>query len=104
MTPRELYRHPKVRLGFWIGLVLLAAVPLYYVREMLALLVLFAAFFAVVVTVALALYLVNYIGQAGLTKGESYVRSVARVGLRGLGTVGAFSKKPFRRQHSETAP
>ncbi|MGO9639956.1 MAG: hypothetical protein ACLP1Y_01445 [Candidatus Acidiferrales bacterium] len=104
MTTRELYRHPKVRLGFWIGLVLLAAVPLYYVREMLALLVLFAVFFAVVTTVALALYLVNYIGQAGLTKGEPYVRSVARASRRGLGFVGEFSKKPFRRQHSETAP
>jgi len=104
MSLRELYRNQKVRVGFWIGVVALIALQLYYVREMLALLILFAAFFVVAMIIVLALYLVNYVGQSSLEKAEPYARSVARASRRGLGFVGEVSRKPFRRQHSETAP
>lgn len=104
MTPREMYRNRKVRRAFWIGVIALVALQLYYVREMLALLILFAVFFAVATGIVLALYLVNRAGQYSLSKAEPYAVSAARAGRRGLGFVGEVSKKPFRRQHSETAP
>jgi len=104
MTARQMYRNPKVRRSFWIAVVVVVALQLYYVQELLALLILFAAFFAVATVLVLALYLVNHAGQVSLTKVEPYAVSVARAGRRGLGFVGEFSKKPFRRQHSETAP
>jgi len=104
MTPREIYRNRKVRVTFWIAVIALVALQLYYVREMLALLILFAAFFAVATAIVLALYLVNRAGQFSLSKAEPYAISAARAGRRGLGFVGEVSRKPFRRQHSETAP
>jgi hypothetical protein len=93
-----------VRVTFWIAVIALVALQLYYVREMLALLILFAAFFAVATAIVLALYLVNRAGQFSLSKAEPYAISAARAGRRGLGFVGEVSRKPFRRQHSETAP
>jgi purine-cytosine permease-like protein len=104
MTTREIYRNPKVRRWFWVGVIALVALQLYYVREMLALLILFAAFFAVATAIVLALYLVNRAGQFSLSKVEPYAVSAARAGRRGLGFVGEVSRRPFRRQHSETAP
>jgi len=104
MTARQMYRNPKVRRLFWIAVVAGVALQLYYVQELLALLILFAAFFAVATVLVLALYLVNHAGQFSLAKMEPYAVSVARAGRRGLGFLGEFSKKPFRRQHSETGP
>ncbi|MGO9641745.1 MAG: hypothetical protein ACLP1Y_10630 [Candidatus Acidiferrales bacterium] len=104
MTSRKLYRNPNVRLGLWIGLVLLVAVPVYYVRQMLALLLIFAAFFFVATGIVFALYLISHAGQLSLAKAEPYALSAARAGRRGLGFVGDFSRKQFRRQNSETAP
>jgi len=104
MTPREIYQNRKVRLWFWVGVIALVALQLYYVREMLALLILFAVFFAIVTGLVLLLYLINRAGQFSLSKAEPYAVSAARAGRRGLGFVGEVSRKSFRRQHSETAP
>jgi len=104
ITPREIYQNRKVRLWFWISVTALVGLQLYYVREMLALLILFAVFFAIVTGLVLLLYLINRAGQFSLSKAEPYAVSAARAGRRGLGFVGEVSRKSFRRQHSETAP
>lgn len=104
MTSLERYRNPRVQLGFWIGAIALAALQLYFVRQMLALLVIFAAFFFVAAGIVLALYLIHQVGQFILVRTEPHILTMARASRRGLGSLGEFSKKQFRRQNSEVVP
>jgi hypothetical protein len=104
MAPLEWYRNSKVQFGFWIGAIALAALQLYFVRQMLALLIIFAAFFFVAAGIVLALYLIHQVGQVILERTEPHVLLMARASRRGLGAVGELSKKQFRRQNSEVVP
>src|SRR5579863_4755347 len=47
----------------WIGLAALAAIQLYFVRELLAALLLFTILFAIVAFVAVVLYVIDQAGQ-----------------------------------------
>ena len=104
MTSLQWSRNPMMRVGFWIGGVSLAALPLYWVRQMLAQLIIFAAFFFVAAGIVLALYFIHQVGQFILEWTEPHVLTMARASRRGLGSLGEFSKKQFRRQNSEVVP
>ena len=104
MTSLQRARNPMMRIGFWIGAIVLAALPLYFVRQMLALLIIFAAFFFVAAGIVLALYLIHQAGQFILVRTEPHILTMARASRRGLGSLGEFSKKQFRRQNPEVVP
>jgi cation transport ATPase len=94
----------KARRWMWGFLIALGAVQIYYVQEMLAALFLFTLAFAVFAVIALAFYAANRASQASLARVEPVARVAARAGRRTFGFIEYLSKKPFRRQHSETAP
>ena len=54
----------------WISLAAIAAVQLYFVRELLAALFLFTVLFVIVAAVALVLYLVDLAGQRTIAWAE----------------------------------
>jgi antibiotic biosynthesis monooxygenase (ABM) superfamily enzyme len=51
----------KVRIGIAVGLIPIAATRVYYVREMLAALIIFSALFALVVAIGLTLFLIWFL-------------------------------------------
>jgi len=95
----------------WYGLGALVAVQLYFVRELLAALVLFTIGFAVLGVIALGFYLVEKAGEWGFEWAEPRARILApivreqgaRVIEKSAKLVEELSKKPFHRPHSETA-
>lgn len=87
----------------WYFLAALVALQLYFVRELLAALFLFALGFGVLAGLALFLFLIERAGQLSMTWAGSHRRGVALFARRGLGLLGEISKKPFRRPGSEAA-
>lgn len=90
----------------WLVLALAAflALQIYFVQEMLAALFLFTAVFAVLAIVALVLYVIDRVGQWGLGWAGERARPVGQLARRGWTAAEEFSKKPFHRPRSETAP
>ncbi len=87
----------------WIFLVAVLSVQLYFVRELLAALLLFTIGFVVLAGLALAFFLLERAGQASLVRARPLLRGICEVTRRGYGQLEALSKKPFRRPRSETA-
>jgi len=85
----------------WVGLVAFVALQVYFVQEMLAALMLFAGVFAILATMALALYLIDRAGQWSLDKAEQHSRPALHLARRGWVLVADLSKKPFRHPRSE---
>jgi hypothetical protein len=84
------------RKWMWCFLATLLALQLYFVRELLAALFLFALGFGALAGLALFLFLVERAGQFSMAWAGSHTR-------RGLGLLGEISKKPFRGPRSEPA-
>jgi hypothetical protein len=92
----EVFTDRKARKWLWIGLGVFAALQIYFVRELLAALMLFTGFFIVCAIIALILYMVDRASRWGL--------SVAGIqAKRALTAAEELSKKPLRRPRSETA-
>ncbi len=87
----------------WIFLAAVLGVQLYFVRELLAALLLFTIGFVVLAGLALAFILLERAGQASLAWAAPLLRGVGGVTRRGYVQLEALSKKPFRRPRSETA-
>ncbi len=87
----------------WILLGVLVAFQLYFVRELLAALLLFTLAFAVLAGLALVFFLVEQAGQVSLAWVEPRTRAVVGLARRGLVLIEDLSKRPFRRPRSETA-
>jgi Flp pilus assembly protein TadB len=79
----------------WTGIAVtaLAAVQLYFVREMLAALFIFTIVFAFVATVFLMLWLVDRAGQRTLAWAEPQTRELARLARRGVAIAEELGKK-----------
>jgi hypothetical protein len=79
----------------WTGIAVgaLAAVQLYFVREMLAALFLFTVLFVIVATVFLMLWLVDRAGQRTLAWAEPQTRELARLARRGVAIAEELGKK-----------
>ncbi len=96
MIPGKMVGNDRARKWMWGILAAILAVQVYYVREILAALFLFALVFAVIAGVALVLYLVERAGEFSF----AWVAPATR---RAWEYLTELSKRPFRRPHSETA-
>ena len=93
----------RARKWMWIFLAALVAYQLYFVRELVAALLLFALGFAVLAGLVLVFFLAEQAGQVSLAWVEPRTRAVAGLARRGLVLIEELSKRPFRRPRSETA-
>ena len=93
----------RARKWMWVFLGALVALQLYFVRELLAALLLFTLAFAALAGFGLVFYLVQRAGQSSIAWVEPRTRALAGVARRGVGMVEEFSKKPLRRPRSEPA-
>ena len=82
---------------FWLAGAAFLIFQIYYVREMLAVLVLFAGLFIVLAIIAGIVYAVGRAGESTITAAEPVAR-------RGLELAEEVSRKTFRRPRSEPAP
>ncbi len=96
-------RKDGARKWMWIFLAAVLAVQLYFVRELLAALLLFTIGFAVLAGLALIFLLLERASQVSLAWAGPRMRGVAEVTRRRFGQLEALSKKPLRRPRSETA-
>lgn len=83
----------------WLYAILASYIVLqvYYVREMLAALLIFTIFFAVFAFIATIVYIVGRAGEAGIVLAEPAAK-------RGMEIAEGLSKKTFHRQRSVIAP
>ena len=86
----------KARKWLWIGLAAFVALQIYFVRELLAALILFTGVFIVCAFVALVFYLVDRVSRWGLGHAEIQAK-------RALVAAEEISKKQLRRPRSEPA-
>lgn len=93
----------RARKWMWLFLAALAALQAYFVRELIAALLLFTAGFAVLAGFALVFYVADRASQVTLAWAEPRTRTVANAARRGLDLLEEFSKRPFRRPRSEPA-
>jgi len=91
------------RKWLWIFLAALVALQIYFVRELVAALFLFALGFAALAGVALVCFLVERAGRVSTAWVEPRTHSVALLARRGVGLLEEFSRKSFRRPRSEPA-
>lgn len=90
---------------FWRILAVIVALQIYFVRELLAVFVLFTLGFTVVAAIALAFYLVEQAGERGVSWAEPHARQLVPKLRENAGKLAEeLSKRPFRRPHSEIAP
>jgi uncharacterized membrane protein (UPF0136 family) len=90
------FRDSKTKKWLWIGLGVIAALQIYFVRELLVALMLFTGLFVVCAVLALALYLVDRGSRWGLDVAGTQAK-------RALNAAEEISKKQLRRPRSETA-
>jgi hypothetical protein len=93
---RDVFTDRKARKWLWIGLGVFAALQIYFVRELLAALILFTGLFIVCAIIALILYLVDRASRWGLSLAGVQAK-------RAITAAEEISKKPLRRPRSETA-
>src|SRR5258707_13380622 len=91
-----IFRERKARKWLWIALGALAALQIYFVRELLAALMLFTGLFIVCAVVALILYLVDRASRWGIGLAGHQAK-------RALIVAEEISKKQLRRPRSEAA-
>jgi hypothetical protein len=89
------------RKWMWVGLLAVVALRMYFVQEMLAALMLFTGVFAILATMALALYLMDWAGQWSFNWAGRHTRPALQMARRGWVSLEYLSKKPFRHPRSE---
>jgi hypothetical protein len=77
-------RNRKIQRGLWAGLAALIAVQIYYVREMLAALFIFAVLFAFGAVVAFILFLLDRASQRTAEWMEPQAKRAAQAARRGF--------------------
>ena len=90
------FSEKRARKWLWIGLGAMVALQIYFVQEMLAVLILFTGIFIVGAIVALVLYLTDRAGQWGLGWAGNQAK-------RAVIAAEEISKKQLRRPRSEPA-
>ena len=91
------------RKWMWWFLAAVAALQLYFVRELLAAFALFALGFAMLAVVVSGLYLMQKAWETGLARVGDSSHPVVNAARRGLASVEDFAKRPLRRPRSEPA-
>jgi hypothetical protein len=92
----EIFCERKARKWLWISIVAFVALQIYFVRELLAALMLFTGAFVLCAMVALVFYLIDRASRWGLGLAEHQAK-------RALVAVEEISKKQLRRPRSEPA-
>jgi hypothetical protein len=92
----KMFRERKARKWLWISLGAFAALQIYFVRELLAALMLFTGIFIVCAILALVLYLVDRASRWGIGLAGHQAK-------RALTAAEDISKKQLRRPRSEPA-
>jgi uncharacterized membrane protein YqjE len=100
---RQMPSEKKARKWMWVGLAAFGALQIYFVREMLAALLLFTGAFIIFAIIALVFYVVDRAGQWGLGWAGERARPALQLARRGWTLAEDLSKRPFRRPRSETA-
>lgn len=90
------FRESKAKKWLWIGFGIIAALQIYFVRELLVALMLFTGLFLICAIIALVLYLIDRASRWGLDAAGTQAK-------RALNAAEELSKKPLRRPRSETA-
>jgi len=85
------------RKWIWLAVAAFLIFQVYYIREMLAILVIFAGLFFVVAVIAGIVYAVGRAGESTITAAEPVAR-------RGIELAEEVSKKTFRRPRSAPVP
>ena len=93
---RKVFREPKARKWSYFAVGAFIALQMYFVRELLAALVLFTGVFVVCAIVGLVFYLIDRASQWGLGVAEHQAK-------RALAAAEEISKKQLRRPRSEPA-
>ncbi len=91
-------RARKLVWGLLAGVV---ALQIYFVRELLAALLLFSVVFTTGIVLAVLFFLVETAGERSLAWAEIYLRPVAALARRRLAALEELSKKPSHRPRSE---
>jgi hypothetical protein len=92
----------KNRKRLWIALAALAALQVYFVRELIAALVLFSILFVVVAAVALGVYLFDRASQRTMDWAEPQTVKAAELAKKALEQAEKVSKKQLHRLRSAT--
>jgi hypothetical protein len=99
----QVFVDKKYRKWLWTGLGLYVALQIYFVQEMLALLILFAGVFVILALIALVLYLVDRAGQWGIGWAGDHARPVQNIVRRMWSSAEDVSRRLLRRPRSEPA-
>jgi hypothetical protein len=96
----------KARKWIWIGLASLVAIQIYYVREMLAALVIFTVVFALMAAVAVVLFLLDRASQRTVAWVEPQAKQAAVLAHRAWSAAepmaAEINRKLHHRPHSQT--
>jgi hypothetical protein len=93
----------KLRNRILLGILALAILQTYMVRELLAAELLFGLGFAVLFVLGVVFYAVGTLGERGLDWAEAGIRVATPLVRRGYAAIEDFSKRPFRHPRSESA-
>ena len=74
----------KISKWVWIGLAALVAIQIYYVREMLAALAIFAVLFGIGAVIAFVLFLFDQVSQKTVEWAEPQAKRAAQAARRGV--------------------
>jgi predicted membrane protein len=99
----EMKSKDRGRKWMWWFLGILAALQLYFVRELLAAFALFALVFAVIAFFVGGLYMAQKTWEAGVAKLAESNHPAVNLARRGAGAVEDFVRRPIRRPGSEPA-
>ena len=86
----------------WRSLAALAALQLYFVRELLAAFVLFAVAFAVIASAVIGLYMLQKSWEMAVVRIAESGHPVVNFARRSLATVEDMARRPLRRPGSAT--
>lgn len=94
MNSPKWFSDKKIPKWLWIGLVALVAIQIYYVREMLAALFIFAVVFGIGAVIAFVLMLLDQASQKTVEWAEPQAKRAAQAARRGVVHLeGEISKK-----------
>jgi len=103
MFTKQIAGKQKLNRAIWYGLGIVFVLQLYFVRELLAVELLFGIGFAVLFSLGLLVYMIGRAGERGLGWVESHSGVFVNSARRGFEALEELSRKPFRHPRSESA-
>ena len=91
------------RKWMWWFLGVVLALQLYFVRELLAAFAIFAVGFVAIAAVAVSLYMMQKVWEAGVQRVADSQHPAVEMARRGVNAVEDFARRPLRRPGSAAA-